>query len=58
LTTPVLIFALIATRALLERHPSFGAYLGQLAALDVILLVVCAWLFESVLVGTGRRGTR
>jgi len=58
LTTPVLILALIKTRALLEGHPSLGSYVGQLAALDVILLVVSAWLFESVLVGTGRRGAR
>lgn len=52
LTTPALLFALVATRALLEGHPSFTTYLGQLAALDVILAVVSAWLFEAVLVGS------
>lgn len=55
LTTPALLFALIATRALLEGHHSFTTYLGQLAALDVILAAVSAWLFESVLVGAGGR---
>lgn len=51
LTSPALIFALVATRALLEGHPSFGTYLGQLAALDVVVVAVAAWLFEPVLVG-------
>jgi heme exporter protein B len=54
LTTPVLVFALLATRALLEGHADLGPHLGRLAALDVILLAVGAWLFESVIVGTGR----
>jgi heme exporter protein B len=53
LTTPTLLFALVSTRALLEEHTHFTTYLGQLAALDVVLVVLGAWLFESVLVGTG-----
>jgi heme exporter protein B len=51
LTTPVLLFALVATRALLEQHPAAWTYVGQLAALDVILFVVAGWLFEPVIVG-------
>jgi heme exporter protein B len=60
LTTPALLFALVATRALLEGHPGFPTYLGQLAALDVVLLALSAWLFETVLVGTphAARATR
>jgi heme exporter protein B len=52
LTTPALIFALVSTRALLEGHPDFGKYLAQLVALDVLLVALSGWLFESVLVGT------
>ena len=55
LTSPALIFALVSTRALLERHPDFDKYLSQLAALDVLVLVLSGWLFESVLVGTSAR---
>jgi heme exporter protein B len=58
LTTPALLFALVATRALIERHPGFSTYLGQLAALDVVLVVLSAWLFESVLVGVPRARVR
>ena len=50
-TTPVLMYALVTTRALLERNPNLPSYLGQMAALDVVLLGVGALLFESVLVG-------
>lgn len=50
-TTPVLMYALVTTRALLERNPNLPSYLGQMAALDVILLGVGALLFEPVLVG-------
>ena len=53
LTSPALIFALVSTRALLENHPSFTTYLGQLAALDVIVVVIASWLFEPVLLGPG-----
>lgn len=52
LTSPALMWSLVATRALLERHPDLSTYLVQLAALDVLLLVLGGWLFESVLVGT------
>lgn len=51
LTTPVLMYNLLATRALLVHHPSFATYLWRLAALDLIVFAVCAWLFEIVLVG-------
>ncbi|MFV8753085.1 heme exporter protein CcmB [Nannocystaceae bacterium ST9] len=54
LTTPVLLFALVATTRLLEGHAETWSTLAQFAALDVILLGVSAWLFESVLVGQGR----
>ena len=52
LTTPVLLFALVATRALLESHPGAAVYLGQLAALDVVLLAVSLLVFEHLLVPT------
>lgn len=53
LTSPALIFALVSTRALLENHPSFSTYLGQLAALDVVVVIVASWMFEPVLLGPG-----
>ncbi|MCA9660614.1 MAG: heme exporter protein CcmB [Myxococcales bacterium] len=53
LTTPVLMFNLVATRALLEAHPGADAYLGRMAAVDLVLVVLGAWLFEPVLVGSG-----
>lgn len=54
LTSPALIFALVSTRALLEGHPQFSTYLGQLAAVDLVVLVLASWLFEPVLVGSQR----
>jgi heme exporter protein B len=45
LTTPVLMYALLTTRALLDHHPDIPAYLGQMAALDFILFAVAALLF-------------
>lgn len=57
LTSPALMWSLVATRALLERHPDLSTYLVQLLALDVLLLVLGGWLFESVLVGTARAPT-
>lgn len=51
LTTPVLLFALVATQRLLEAHPELWNTLGQMAALDVALVAVGAWLFEAVLIG-------
>ena len=54
LTSPALLWSLLATRALLEQHPDLPIYLTQLAALDVLLLVLGGWLFESVLVGNSR----
>jgi heme exporter protein B len=54
LTTPVLLFALVATRRLLEGHPELWSTIAQLAALDLALVGVGAWLFEAVLIGVGR----
>lgn len=53
LTSPALMWSLVATRALLDGHPDLPTYLAQLAALDVLLVVLAGWLFESVLVGPG-----
>lgn len=53
LTTPILLFALVATQRLLESHPERWATLSQMAALDVALIAVGAWLFEAVIVGSG-----
>lgn len=55
LTSPTLMWALVSTRALLEDHPDLPVYLAQLAALDVVLLGLGGWLFESVLVGGSNR---
>lgn len=52
LTTPVLIYNLVATRTLLDGHPAFATYLGKMLALDVVLVAVAALMFESVLVGS------
>ncbi len=57
LTTPVLMYALVTTRALLEHDPALPSHLGQMAALAVILLATAAWLFETVLVGAPTRST-
>jgi heme exporter protein B len=54
LTSPALMWALVSTRALLDGHPDLSTYLVQLAALDVLLVILSGWLFESVLVGPGR----
>lgn len=54
LTTPVLLFALVATRRLLERHVELWGTIAQMAALDLLVLAGGAWLFEAVLVGVGR----
>lgn len=58
LTTPVLLFALVATTRMLEGHAEVAATLQQFAALDVILVGVAAWLFESVLVGAATPSSR
>ena len=56
LTTPILLYALVATQRLLQGHPQLWSTITQLAALDVALVGVGAWLFEVVLVGAARRG--
>lgn len=55
LTTPVLLFGLVATQRLLEGHPGLDRALAEMAGVDLILLAVGGFLFESVLVGTTRR---
>jgi heme exporter protein B len=57
LTTPVLLFALVATQRLLDGHAELWNTLAQLAALDLALIAVGAWLFEALLVGAGRPAT-
>lgn len=54
LTTPVLLFSLVATQRLIDAHAELWNTLAQLAALDVALVAVGAWLFEALLVGAGR----
>lgn len=54
-TTPLLMYALVTTKALLDGDPALPDYLRQLAALDVILFALAALLFESVLVGAAAR---
>ena len=54
LTTPVLLFSLVATQRLLDAHAELWNTLAQLAALDLALVAVGAWLFEAVLVGAGK----
>lgn len=51
LTTPVLLFALVATQRLLDGHPELWNTLAQMAALDIALIGVGASLFEAVLIG-------
>jgi heme exporter protein B len=54
-TTPLLMYALVTTRALLDGDPAVVDYLGQMVALDVILFTLAALLFESVLVGAAAK---
>lgn len=54
LTTPVLLFALVATQRLLDAHVETWNTVAQMAALDAALVAVGAWLFEALLVGAGR----
>jgi len=51
LTSPALLWALLTTRSLLEEHPDMSIFLLQMLALDVLLVSLGGWLFESVLVG-------
>lgn len=55
LTTPLLMYALVSTRALLDRDPALPDYLAQMAALDLLLLAAAALVFETVLVGSPAR---
>ena len=51
LATPGVMYALVTPRPLLHRGPALPSYLGQMAALDVILFAAACLLFETVLVG-------
>ncbi len=55
ITTPVLLFALVATQRLLDGHPELWSTLAQMAALDVVLIAVGASLFEALLIGAAAR---
>lgn len=55
LTTPLLMYTLVTTRALLGGDPALSEYLRQMVALDLILFALAALLFESVLVGAAKR---
>lgn len=55
LTTPLLMYALVTTRTLLDGDPMVRDYLAQMVALDVILFAMAALLFESVLVGSSAK---
>lgn len=50
LTAPVLLFALVATRALIEGHAKAAVYVGQVWAVAVLLLSMATFVFESVVV--------
>ncbi len=55
LTTPVLMYALVTTRALLDRDPALPDHLTQMFLLDLILFAAACLLFETVLVGAPAR---
>lgn len=55
LTTPILLFALVATQRLIEGHGELWSTIGQMAALDVALIAMGCWLFEAVLVGVSAK---
>ena len=55
LTTPVLMYALVTTRALLDRDPALPDHLMRMFVLDIILFAAACLLFETVLVGAPAR---
>jgi len=55
LTTPVLMYALVTTRALLDHDPALPDHLARMFMLDVILFAAASLLFETVLVGAPAR---
>lgn len=55
ITSPVLLYALVVTQRIIEGHPNVWSAMGQLAAVDAMLLAVGAFLFESVMVGAAHR---
>ena len=54
LSMPILLFALVATMRVLEGHPDTWATIGQIFAVDLLMLGAGAFVFESVLVGVAR----
>ena len=58
LSTPVLLLALVATRRVLEAHPDIWISVRDMALLDLGIIAVAAWLFESVIVGVARSRPR
>lgn len=55
LTTPVLMYALVTTRALLDHDPALPDHLMRMFVLDIILFAAASLLFETVLVGAPAR---
>jgi heme exporter protein B len=51
LTTPILLYAVVSTKRIIDGHPDATSALVQLAAVDVVLFVVSGLLFESMLIG-------
>ena len=58
LTTPFLLYSLAATQRLLQGHPETWSTLRGMAAIDVAMLAVAAFLFETVLVGASKHPAR
>ncbi len=58
LSTPVLLFALVATRALADGHPRAAVYVGQVWAVAVLLVAMAALVFESIVVPVRPRTRR
>ncbi len=54
LTTPFLLYSLAATQRLLQSHPDTWKTLQAMAAIDLAMLSVAAFLFEMVLVGSSK----
>ena len=51
-------YALVTTRALIDRDPGLPGHLMQMFVLDVILFAAACLLFETVLIGAPVRPHR